>query len=398
MPSLKEALQREAGEIFPEIVRHYRHLHQHPELSYREERTSRYVVEFLDAEGIPYRKNIGGYGILAVIEGGKSDNGKTVAFVADMDALPVHEKNDVPFKSQTEGVMHACGHDSHTAALMGAAKLINAHRGDFGGTILLVFQPGEEKSPGGADLMLKDGLFNGRQPDFIVKQHAYVDLPAGTVGFQTGTVMASADEVHIVVRGQGGHGALPHELNDTVLAASNIVVAMQQIVSRRRNPFNPMVLSFGRFIADGATNVIPSEVFLAGSLRCMDEGERRKMLAFIPQIAHSTAEAYGCTCDVNLPDGYPCTISHEDITRRLRETAVDFLGENHVSEYPARMTAEDFGFYTQLYPCCFYRFGVSPQGKTTGKLHSSTFLIDENALCTAAGLFAYIGIKAAEQA
>ncbi|MDR1518407.1 MAG: amidohydrolase [Dysgonamonadaceae bacterium] len=385
-------LRREIEELFPEIAAHYRYLHQYPELSYQEENTSRYVAEFLDTEGIPYRKNIGGHGIMATIEGEKPGGGKTVAFVADMDALPVREKNDVPFKSRTEGVMHACGHDSHTASLMGAAKLINAHRADFGGTLLLVFQPGEEKSPGGADLMLKDGLFDGCRPDIVVKQHAYMDLPAGRVAFQTGTVMASADEVHLVVRGQGGHGALPHELNDTVLAASNIIVAMQQIVSRRRNPFNPMVLSFGKFIADGATNVIPDEVTLAGSLRCMDEAERRKMLAIIPRIARSTAEAYGCTCDVDLPDGYPCTLSHEDVTARVREMAVDFLGEAKVSDYPARMTAEDFGFFTQSYRCCFYRFGASPEGKTTGKLHSPTFLIDEKALKTAAGLFAYIGI------
>lgn len=397
MTHLKEIIQQKTAELFQETVRHYHYLHQHPELSYCEENTSGYVVEFLDSENIPYRKNIGGYGILAWIKGEKSDNGKTVAFVADMDALPVHEKNDVPFKSQCEGVMHACGHDSHTAALMGAAKLINSLRSEFGGTILFVFQPGEEKSPGGADLMIKDGVFDGYNPDFVVKQHAYVDLPAGTVGFQTGTVMASADEVHVVVRGQGGHGALPHELNDTVLAASNIIVTMQQIVSRRRNPFSPMVLSFGKFIADGATNVIPGEVTLAGSLRCMDENERRKMLGLIPQIAHATAAAYGCTCDVDLPDGYPCTVSHKEITEVVREMAVDYLGEAHISEYPKRMTAEDFGFFTQQYNCCFYRFGVSPENATTGKLHSSTFLIDEKALQTAVGLFGYIGIKGLEQ-
>ncbi|WP_436416667.1 M20 metallopeptidase family protein [Petrimonas sp.] len=390
--NIPQKIHQLAADFHPEIIRHYRHLHQHPELSYQEVNTAKYITEFLDAEGISYRSNIGGYGILAWVKGEKSGEGKTIAFVADMDALPVHEKNDVPYKSQTEGVMHACGHDSHTASLMGAAKIVNSLRSEFVGTVLFVFQPGEEQSPGGADLMLKDGVFRDFSPDFIMKQHAYVDLPAGKVAFQTGTVMASADEVHITVKGQGGHGALPHELNDTVLAASNIIVALQQVVSRRRNPFQPMTLSFGKFIADGATNVIPSEVALAGSLRCMDEDERRKMLAIIPQIIESAAAAYGCTCEIRMPDGYPCTISHEEITGKIRSQTIEFLGEANVSEYPKRMTAEDFGFFSQQYPCCFYRFGVANENGTCGKLHSSTFLIDEKALLTSSSLFAFIAI------
>lgn len=389
-------IHQKTDELFPEIVRHYRYLHQHPELSYREENTARYVSDFLDVEGISYRKNIGGHGLLAWIKGEKPDNGKTIALVADMDALPVREQNDVPYKSRNEGVMHACGHDAHTASLMGAAKIVHSLRSEFDGTALFVFQPGEEQSPGGADLMLKDGVFRDFTPDFVVKQHAYIDLHAGKVAFQTGTVMASADEVHIRVKGQGGHGALPHELNDTVLAASNIIVALQQIVSRRRNPFQPMTLSFGKFIADGATNVIPSEVTLAGSLRCMDEDERRKMLAIIPEIIESTAKAYGCTCEINMPDGYPCTISHASVTDKIRSQAIDFLGKAHVSEYPKRMTAEDFGFFTQQYPCCFYRFGVADESGKCGKLHSPTFLIDEEALKTSTGLFAFISIASLE--
>lgn len=395
MSNLAMMIEQKTVEIFPEIMRHYRYLHQHPELSYYEENTAKYIADFLDAEGISYRKNIGGHGILAWIKGEKPDNGKTVAFVADMDALPVQEANDVPYKSQHAGVMHACGHDAQAASLMGAAKIVNLLRGEFGGTILFVFQPGEEQSPGGADLMLKDGLFHDFTSDFIVKQHAYIDLPSGMVGFQTGAIMASADEVHIRVKGQGGHGALPHEVNDTVLAASNVIIAMQQLVSRRRNPFNPMVLSFGKFIAHGATNVIPDEVTLAGSMRCMNEDERRKMLQLIPQIAQSTAAAYGCSCDVDLPEGYPCVINDECITAHIRQQAIDYLGEANVSEFPKRMTADDFGFYTQHYPCCYYRFGVAGNGKC-GKLHTSTFLIDEASLKTSVGLFAYFALKSAQ--
>lgn len=391
--SLSQQIKDYSQSIYPEIVQHYRYLHQHPELSYQEENTSLYVAQFLTAEGIEHKTNIGGYGILAWIKGEKEGTGKTIAIVADMDALPVHEENDVEFKSVNEGVMHACGHDSHTASLMGAAKIVKHVRKEFSGTVLFVFQPGEEKAPGGAYLMLEDGLFDDFVPDVVIKQHSYVDLPAGKIGFQKGKVMASADEVHIVVKGQGGHGALPHELNDTVLAASNVIVALQQVVSRRRNPFEPMTLSFGKFVANGATNVIPSEVTLAGSVRCMNEDERRKMLALIPEIINSTVAAYGCTADINMPSGYPCTISHEDITASARDNAVEYLGVDNVSEYPQRMTAEDFGFYTQIYPSCFYRFGVNNKDNNCGKLHSPTFLIDEQALKTAMGAMAYIALK-----
>jgi hippurate hydrolase len=393
MTKLTEAINKFSEQVFPEVVDHYHWLHRHPELSYREKLTSEYICHFLEAENIPYRKNIGGYGILAWVKGQKPENGRTIAFVADMDALPVQEKNEVEYKSENEGVMHACGHDAQSAAMMGAAKIVSSLRNEFSGNVLFVFQPGEEQSPGGADLMLKDGVFRDFHPEFIVKQHAYIDLPAGTVGFQSGTIMASADEVHITVKGQGGHGALPHELNDTVLAASNIIVAMQQVVSRLRNPFNPMVLSFGKFIANGATNVIPSEVTLEGSLRCMDEDERQRMLKAIPRIAKSVADAYGCICETVLPDGYPCVVNDEVVNREVRTKVVEYLGEACVKEFPKRMTADDFGFFSQLYPCCYYRFGVAGIGQKPGALHSDSFLIDESSLMTAAGAFAYIALS-----
>jgi len=403
-----QVIQQEAAAVYPEIVRHYRWLHRHPELSYREKETAAYITAFLDNEGIPYRSGIGGYGIMARVTGEKGSEagqeslaatgkmqqaaGRCIAFVADMDALPVKEENEVEYRSQYDGVMHACGHDAQTAALMGCVKIVHSLRSHFSGTALFIFQPGEEQSPGGADLMLRDGLFRDYNPDFIVKQHAYIDLPAGMVGFQTGTIMASADEVHIRVKGQGGHGALPHELNDTVLAASQIVVAMQQLVSRRRNPFNPMVLSFGKFIANGATNVIPGEVILAGSMGCMQEEERRRMLQLIPQIAGSTANAYGCTSEVVLPEGYPSVFSDIKVTEEIRSRAITYLGGEKVSVFPQRMTADDFGFFSQRYPCCYYRFGVAEEKRKPGALHSATFLIDEKSLLTSAGLFAFITV------
>jgi len=390
---LVELIKQKTEEIFPEVVQHYRWLHRHPELSYQEKETAAYIAGFLRREGISFKTGIGGDGMLAVVKGEMEENGKCVAFVADMDALPVQEQNDIPYKSLHDGVMHACGHDAQAASLMGAVKMVHALRSRFAGTALFVFQPGEERSPGGAYLMLEDGVFSDHHPDFIVKQHAYTDLPAGMVGFHAGTIMASADEVHIKVKGQGGHGALPHELNDTVLAASQIIVAMQQLVSRRANPFHPMVLSFGKFIADGATNVIPGEVTLAGSLRCMQEVDRQRMLQLIPQIAHDTAAAYGCSCDVDLPQGYPSVISDEQITARMRTIAATFLGEAKVSEFPKRMTADDFGFFSQRYPCCYYRFGVAGEKGRLGPLHSDTFLIDEQALRASTGLPVYLALN-----
>lgn len=390
-------IQQEAAMIYPEVVRHYRWLHQHPELSYRERETSAYITAFLDREGIPYRSAIGGYGILARVEGEKQGEGQCIAFVADMDALPLQEQNEVEYRSLNDGVMHACGHDAQAASLMGAVKIVHSLRSHFAGTALFIFQPGEEQSPGGADLMLKDGVFRDQTPAFVVKQHAYIDLPAGSVGFHSGTIMASADEVHIRVKGQGGHGALPHELNDTVLAACQIVVAMQQLVSRRGDPFNPMVLSFGKLIANGATNVIPGEVTLAGSMRCMQEEERRRMLQLIPQIAAATAAAYGCSCETTLPGGYPCVISDEQITGEIRSQAITYLGETKVLEFPKRMTADDFGFFSQSYPCCYYRFGVAGEKRKPGPLHSGTFLIDEKSLSVASGLFAFITLNSLKE-
>lgn len=394
--SLVEVIKQETEALLSEVIHHYHYLHQHPELSYQEKNTSEYITRYLDIEGIAYRKNIGGYGVLAMVTGEAFESDKEIALCADMDALPIEEENNVAYKSINKKVMHACGHDAQVASLMGAAKLINRHRKDFGGTVLFVFQPAEEQSPSGAYQMLKDGVFKDHNPAFIVKQHAYIDLPAGKIAFQSGVIMASADEVHIKVKGQGGHGALPHELNDTVLAASNIIVAMQQVVSRRSNPFNPMVLSFGKFIADGATNVIPSEVILAGSLRCMNELERGQMLEIIPQIAASTAAAYNCTCEITIPEGYPCTISNKDITEQVKEVAVELIGEDNVCEFPKRMTADDFGFFTEKYKGCYYRFGVAGEHKS-GRLHTSTFLIDDESLRESTALFALLSLKALER-
>ncbi|NDW17453.1 amidohydrolase [Dysgonomonas sp. 216] len=388
---LAHLIKKEVDKLHPETVEHYRYLHRRPELSFHEKNTSEYVVSVLKNMGVGFRDKIGGFGVLAWIKG-RNPEGKTIALRADMDALPITEANDVEYKSENDGVMHACGHDSHTASLLSVVKIINGMKDRLDGTVLFVFQPGEEKHPGGARLMLEDGVFDELKPDVMVGQHVYVDYPVGTVGFQDGVIMASADEVHLKIKGKGGHGALPHLLNDTVLAASQVVVAMQQVVSRRSNPFKPMVLSFGKFIADGATNVIPDEVVLAGTLRCMDEDERMKAKNIIVEIAKNTALAYGCECEIDVYDGYPCTYNDEGVTALMKQFAIEFLGDEKVAGLPKRMTSEDFGFFSQVYPSTFYRFGVVGAQNCTG-LHTSTFLIDEDSLKTSVGTMVYLALK-----
>lgn len=388
---LIQTIKNKVHEYHEETVENYKYLHQHPELSFQEKNTAEYIKNKLRQWEVEYRDNIGGFGILAWVKGEKASS-KTLALRADMDALPITEQNNVDFKSCNEGAMHACGHDTHTASLLSCVKIINEMRDSFGGTVLFIFQPAEEKHPGGANLMLKDGVFDTYTPDVVIGQHAYVDYPVGTVGFESGVIMASADEIHIKIFGRGGHGAIPHEVNDTVLAASQVVVSMQQVVSRRSNPFKPCVLSFGKFIADGATNIIPDTVTLAGTLRCMDEEERYRFKPIIRDIAINTAKAYGCECEIEIYDGYPCVTNDDEVTRLAKSFAAEYLGESHVKGLPQRMTAEDFGFFSQLYPSTFYRFGIKGKYESTG-LHTPTFLIDEDALQTSVGTMTYIALR-----
>jgi hippurate hydrolase len=339
---------------------------------------------------IPFRAEIGGTGLLGKIEGNNPTK-KVIALRADMDALPICEANDTPYKSLNENVMHACGHDAHTACLLGASKILNELKHEFEGTILLIFQPGEEKAPGGAKLMLEDDLFNDIEPELILAQHVSVDYPTGTIGFLSGKIMASADEIHVKVLGKGGHGALPHLVNDTVLAASQCIVSLQQVRSRLCNPLTPMVLTFGKLIADGATNVIPSQVVFSGTMRTFNEKWREEAKNHIRRIITDTCTAYSCTAEIDIPDGYPCVINDEKTTSNAQKFATEWLGEENIRTLEMRMTSEDFGFFTQKYPCTFYRFGVRSEiNANTGGLHSSTFQIDEKALEIGTGGMAWL--------
>lgn len=395
--SSKEEIKQLSEWYHNYVVQCYRHLHANPELSFEEYETAKYIQDQLIEMQIPFRSGIGGNGILGRIEG-KNPHKKVIALRADMDALPICEMVDVPWKSKNENVMHACGHDAHTACLLGAAKVLNEMKSKFEGTVLLIFQPGEEKSPGGARLMLEDGVFETIKPELIIAQHVSVDYSTGTMGFLGGLIMASADEIHIKIKGQGGHGALPHLLNDTVLAAAQTLVSLQQVRSRLCPPLIPMVLTFGKLIASGAQNIIPSEVQLSGTFRTINEDWRAKAKEHICRIINETAAAYGCTAEIDIPDGYPCVINDERVTAMAKYFAAEWVGSENIEELAMRMTSEDFAFFTQQFPCTFYRFGIKGTvNANTGGLHSADFRIDEEALLTGAGGMAWLAWKFLEK-
>jgi amidohydrolase len=374
-------------------IRH--HLHQHPELSFNETNTSAFIQNELRNLNIPFKAGFAGTGIVATIKGQKP-GGRVIALRADMDALPIEENTQVPFKSMNQGVMHACGHDAHSASLLGTAKILSMLKEHWCGTVLLIFQPGEETFPGGAKLMMAEGALDDPKPELIIGQHVLPDMQTGHVGFKEGIYMASGDEVYLTVTGKGGHAAMPHTLNDTVLAASHIIVALQQIVSRFVPANIPTVLSFGKFVANGATNIIPEKVEIAGTLRTMDETWRAKIKDKIREIATNTAQMMGTKCDVKINDGYPMVLNNEPLTRNAHQLAQKYLGHEKVEQMDIRMTAEDFGYYTQQYPCTFYRFGVKQTEGNTGSLHTPIFNLNDDSLETSMGLMAYLAVTLTE--
>ncbi|GAF05762.1 M20 metallopeptidase family protein [Saccharicrinis fermentans] len=389
---LKQIIKELSQKYYPEILDIRRHIHKNPELSFEEFNTSKYICSKLDEYHIPYRAGYVKTGIIGTIKG-KNPNKKVIALRADMDALPIIEDENNPIKSCNKGVMHACGHDAHSASLLGTAKILNELKDQWEGTILLIFQPGEEKFPGGAKLLMEEGALDNPKPEIIIGQHVLPDMETGHVGFKEGMYMASGDEIYLTIKGKGGHAAMPHILNDNVLIAANIIVSMQQIVSRMVPANIPTVLSFGKVIADGATNIIPEKVEIAGTLRTMNEEWRAKIKTQIRKIATEMAQSMGATCEVKINDGYPVVTNHIEITEKAYTAAQKFLGNERVHKMDIRMTAEDFGYYTQAYPCTFYRFGVQQANNfKTGGLHTPGFNLNESALETSVGLMAYIAL------
>ncbi|MDP4207950.1 MAG: M20 family metallopeptidase [Bacteroidota bacterium] len=390
--NLKEEIRNFASEFYPEILLNRCHLHQNPELSFQEYQTAEFISQKLTEYKIEYQSNIADTGVVGWIKG-KNPDKKMIALRADTDALPIDEENDVPYRSVNKGVMHACGHDVHTASLLGTARILNQLRNEFEGTVMLIFQPSEEKLPGGAKRMIDAGIFNNRKPAIILGQHVFPGLEAGYVGFRPGMYMASSDELYVTVRGKGGHGAMPHQVADTILIASHIIVALQQIVSRNAHAAIPTVLSFGKITANGATNIIPREVKIEGTFRTMNENWRAQAHEKMIKLAQSIAEGMGAECDFIVKKGYPFLVNDEAVTNSAVEFAGDFLGTDKISGLELRMTAEDFSYYTLEYPCTYYRLGVKKPGKVSFPLHSSRFDIDESALKTGPALMAYLAVS-----
>jgi len=394
--------------LLPEVIQMRRHLHANPELSFREFNTSKFIADKLREWKIPFKDGIVKTGIIAEIKGnktpsltGRDGEGHCIALRADMDALPITEANNIAYKSKNIGVMHACGHDAHTASLLGAAKILSQLKNEFSGTVKLIFQPGEEKAPGGASLMIKEGVLQHPKPDSVFAQHVFPSLEAGKVGFRSGKYMASTDEIYILVKGKGGHAAMKGTYVNPLLIASEILLTLEKKFSnspllRRgiRGESIPTILAFGKIEGLGATNVIPDEVKLEGTLRTMDEAWRKKAQGIIRKIATATAKSMGGKCVVTVLKGYPALINDKSTTLRAKRSAEEFLGKKNVVELKERMTGEDFSFFAQKVPACFYRLGTGNKSKgITAGVHTPSFNIDEIALKTGMGLMSWIALS-----
>jgi amidohydrolase len=390
---LKDRIKSLAQAYKQEVIDLRRHLHSHPELSFQEFQTAAFVAEKLKVIGITEIESKATTGWSALIKG-KNPEKKVVALRADMDALPIIEANEVPYKSQNPGVMHACGHDAHTASLLGAAKILHEVRDQFEGTIKLIFQPGEEIIPGGASLMIKDKVLENPRPQYILGQHVMPMIPAGKVGFRSGLYMASADELYLTIKGKGGHGAMPETFIDPVLISAHLLVALQQIVSRVANPKIPSVLSFGRVEALGATNIIPNEVKIQGTFRTLDEAWRAKAHEKMRQIAEGIVEGMGGQLDFEIRKGYPFLKNNPELTARSVAAAQTYLGAENVLDLDIWMAAEDFAYFSQEIDGCFYRLGTRNEARgITSGVHTPTFDIEEEALEIGAGLMAWLAVS-----
>jgi amidohydrolase len=385
---------KQAAKLYqPQILNWRRHLHRYPELSFQEHNTQRFIIEQLKQIGIDEITKCANTGVIALIKGIHPEK-KIIALRGDIDALPIQEQNDVAYKSTFDGIMHACGHDVHTSCLLGAAQILYHTKSQWEGTIKLLFQPGEEKLPGGASIMIQEGALQNPTPTVIYGQHVMPILPVGTVGFRSGLYMASTDELYIKVKGKGGHGAMPHLNNDSVLAAAQLIVSLQQLVSRRANPIIPSVLSIGKVIANGATNIIPNEVLMEGTFRTLDEQWRIKAHQLMHEVAQGIAQSMGVSVELEVRKGYPFLENDPKATELAKQAAIEYLGKDKVVDLDIWMAAEDFAYYSQEMPACFYRLGTRNEAKgITSSVHTPTFDIDENALEIGAGLMAWIAIQ-----
>jgi len=387
---LKEKIQQLAKQYAEEFKAVRQHIHAYPELSYKEFETSKFVQQKLQGWNIPFEIKAT-TGVVGLIQG-KNPGKKVIALRADMDALPITEENNVPYKSLNQGVMHACGHDVHTTCLLGAAKILSELKEEWEGTVKLIFQPGEEKNPGGASLMIKDGVLENPKPEKIFALHVHPGMEVGQFSFRGGMIMASADEIYITIKAKGGHAASPHLTADTILIASHLIISLQQIVSRNNNPFNPSVLSITAFNGGNTTNVIPSEVKLMGTFRAMNEDWRFKAHELIKKQTVELTKMMGAEADIIIDVGYPFVLNDEQLNVVARKKAEEYAGTVNVTETELRMGAEDFAYYSHQMPACFFRLGAGNKVKgITSGVHTPTFNIDEGAIEAGIGMMAWLG-------
>ena len=388
---LKELIREKAAGLLPDIIKIRRHLHAHPELSFEEFKTSEYIRNILTGQQIKFTEQWVRTGIVAEV-GNTENYVQTIALRADIDALPIQETNDVPYKSVNAGVMHACGHDVHTSCLIGALIILNSLEVKWKNRTIGIFQPGEEKLPGGASLMIGEGLIDNYKPEAIFGLHVLPQMEASNVGICPGKSMASSDEIYITIQGKGGHAAMPHLAIDPILIAADVLSGIQKVVSRHANPMIPTVLSFGKINSiGGATNVIPDEVKIEGTFRTMDENWRREAHQIMRTYIQNTAEASGGKADVDIRKGYPCLINDDRLYAYGQQKLMELLDKNHVLDVPARMTSEDFAYYSQQIPSLFFRLGTGNRlKKITSPVHTSSFDADESALETGMAAMAYL--------
>ncbi len=391
---LIDKVKKLAKQYHKDTIQIRRHLHQYPELSFQEKETGRFIAAKLSEYGIDHEHGIAENGVVGLIKGREPDS-NVIALRADIDALPIMEANDVEYKSRNDGIMHACGHDVHTSSLLGAARILNELKSEFEGTVKLIFQPAEEKLPGGASIMIKEGVLENPNPRTILGQHVHPPLEVGKVGLKPGLFMASADEIYVTIKGKGGHGALPQDCIDPILISAHMITALQQIVSRRANPSIPSVLTFGKINSvGGATNIIPDEVKIIGTFRTFDEEWRFEAHQIMKNMAKQLVKSMGGECDFRIEVGYPFLHNDISLTLRTKQAAIDYLGKENVVDLPVRLSAEDFAFYSQEMPACFYRLGTGNVSRgISSPVHTTTFDVDEDCLEIGPGLMAWMAIQ-----
>lgn len=390
---MQERIKSYAKQYLLEAISTRRYLHQHPELSTQEVETAAFISSKLSEWGIEHQQGVAKTGIVGVIKGQNPDS-FVVGLRADMDALPITEQNPFEFKSQNPGVMHACGHDAHMASLLYTVKILHELRNEFVGSVKFIFQPSEEKYPGGAITMINEGILEHPAPNVMLGMHVMPGLPSGNVGFKAGKYMASTDEIYIKIKGKGGHAATPNLNIDPITSAAQTIIALQQIVSRMAPPTIPTVISFGRIEGLGRTNVIPDEVTIEGTIRTFDEEWRAKAHQLIKQVSEDTCRAFGAEAEVFIDKGYPFLVNDPEVTQHSSQWASEYLGEEYVKELDLRMTAEDFAYFSHRIPSCLYRVGIDfPESNNILNLHTTTFDLDENALENSIGIMSWITLN-----